>query len=259
MKKGFDGEKYEKFSAPQQEWGSKVIDELGLNDNDNILDLGCGNGLLSAKLAEKVPHGKIIGVDSSSSMIEQAEKHKKNNMEFLLCDITKLNFEEAFDVVFSNAALHWVKDHSLALRQVYRSMKSNAIMRIQFAGEGNCLNLASVLQDAMFSPEFKDDFTSFEWPWYMPGVGEYNKLLIESGFQDFRVWIENADCNFPDEESYIGWIDQPCLVPFISHLPGDRALFFRDYVIREAKKIAAQEDGAYFEYFRRLNVYAIKK
>jgi trans-aconitate methyltransferase len=259
MKKGFDGEKYEKFSAPQQEWGGKVMGELGLKGNEHILDIGCGNGLLSAKLAEKVPNGKVTGIDSSSSMLEQAEKHKKDNMEFLLCDITELDFEDEFDVVFSNAALHWVKDHSLALGQIYRSMKSGGIMRVQFAGEGNCLNVISVFMNAMSSPEFKDDFSSFEWPWYMPGVEEYEDILVKSGFKDLRVWIENADRNFPDEESYVGWIDQPGLVPFISHLPEDRALLFRDHVVREAKKIAVQEDGMYFEYFRRLNVYAIKK
>jgi trans-aconitate methyltransferase len=259
VKKGFDGEKYEKFSAPQQEWGSKVMNELGLKGGEHILDLGCGNGLLSSKLAEKVPNGKVIGIDSSSSMLEQAEKHKTGNLEFLLCDITDLGFENEFDVVFSNAALHWVKDHSLALGHIYQSMKNSAIMRAQFAGEGNCLNLASILQDAMSSPEFKDDFSLFKWPWYMPGVEEYEHLLAESGFEDIRVWMENADRNFPDEESYVGWIDHPGLVPFISHLPEDRAALFRDHVVREAKKIAVQEDETYFEYFHRLNVYAVKK
>lgn len=259
MKKGFDGEKYEKFSAPQQEWGSKVMDELALKGNEHILDLGCGNGLLSAKLAEKVPDGKITGIDSSPSMLEQAKKHKKGNMDFLLGDITGMDLEDEFDVVFSNAALHWVKDHSLALRQINRSMKSGGIMRVQFAGEGNCMNLIPVLKEIMDSLEFKDDFSLFEWPWYIPGVEEYEKLLIEAGFEIIRVWIENADRNFPDEESYVGCINQPSLVPFVSFLPEDKAILFAKRVIKEAKKIAEQEDGTYFEYFRRLNVHALKK
>jgi trans-aconitate methyltransferase len=73
------------------------------------------------------------------------------------------------------------------------------------------------------------------------------------------VWIENADRNFPDEESYVGWINQPSLVPFVSFLPEDKAILFAKRVIKEAKKIAEQEDGTYFEYFRRLNVHALKK
>jgi len=259
VKKGFDGEKYEKFSAPQQEWGSKVIDELVLKGNEHILDLGCGNGLLSAKLAERVQDGKVTGIDSSPSMLEQAKKHRKGNMDFLLCDISELDFEEEFDVVFSNAALHWVKDHSLALRQINRSMKSGGVMRVQFAGEGNCMNLIPVLKGIMDSPEFKDDFSSFEWPWYMPGAEEYGDLLVRSGFMGIRAWIENADRNFPDEESYVGWINQPSLVPFVSFLPEDKASLFAKRVIKEAKTIAEQEGGTYFEYFRRLNVYAIKK
>ncbi|WP_342306464.1 methyltransferase domain-containing protein [Methanolobus sp. ZRKC5] len=256
---GFDGQKYEKFSKPQQDWGSRLMDELDLQGDECILDLGCGNGLLTEKLAKKVPDGRVVGVDSSVSMLEQANYHKADNMEFRLLDMEDMIIEEKFDVIFSNAALHWVKDHSHVLNTIHDSLKSNGIMRVQFAGKGNCIHIAGVMMEAISSPEFESEFRSFEWPWYMPDKGEYEELLRLSGFEQYRVWIENADRNFPDDESFVGWIEQPSLVPFVSVLSEDRASLFRDFVVDKAKKVAGQPDGTYFEFFRRLNIFAVKK
>lgn len=259
MEKGFDGRKYEKFSQPQQDWGSRMMDELDLHGDECILDIGCGNGLLTEKLAMRVPDGRVIGIDSSASMLEQAKSHKAENMEFRLLDIETMIFEDEFDVVFSNAALHWIMDHPRVLDMIYKSMKKGGIMRAQFAGEGNCKNLSDVLMEAISSHEFKADFSSFEWPWYMPGKAEYEELLRSAGFEQYRVWIENADRSFPDEDSFVGWIEQPGIVPFVSVLPEGRTSVFRDVVVEKAKKVAEQSDGTFFEFFRRLNVYAIKK
>lgn len=259
MEKDFDGKKYEKFSQPQRDWGSKVMDELELRGDEHILDLGCGNGLLTARLAERVPNGKVVGVDSSSSMLEQAENHRAENMEFRLLDMEDIVLEDKFDVVFSNAALHWVKGHSRLLNIIYKCLDHGGFMRVQFAGEGNCQNLYDVLMKVISSPEFENELSSLEWPWYMPGTSEYEELLSSAGFEQTRVWMENADRNFPDEGSFVGWIEQPGLVPFLPYLGEERTKLFRDNVVEDAKKLAAQPDGTYFEYFRRLNVYAVKK
>lgn len=259
MDKGFDGQKYEKYSKPQEEWGSRMMDELDLRGDECILDLGCGNGLLTEKLAKRVPGGRVIGVDSSSSMLEQANSHKADNVEFRLLDMEDMIIDEKFDVVFSNAALHWVKDHSHVLQIMHDSLKSNGIMRVQFAGKGNCIHIAGVMMEAICSHEFESEFRYFEWPWYMPDKAKYEQSLRSVGFDEYRVWIENADHNFPDEESFVGWIEQPGLVPFVSVLSEGRSSLFRDVVVDKAKKVAAQPDGTYFEFFRRLNVFAVKK
>jgi trans-aconitate methyltransferase len=259
VEKGFNGQKYEKFSQPQQDWGSKIMDELELQGDEHILDLGCGNGLLTAKLTERVPEGKVVGVDSSPSMLKQAEKHRADNMEFRLLDMENMIIEDKFDVVFSNAAFHWVKGHYVLLRTVHGCLKKNGVMRVQFAGEGNCTNLIGVLKEVMSSPEFSSSLSSFEWPWVMSGTSEYEKLLLSVGFEEYRVWMENADRNFPDEASFVGWIEQPSIVPFVSYLPEENATLFRDVVVDKAKEVADQSDGTYLEYFRRLNVHAVKK
>jgi trans-aconitate 2-methyltransferase len=108
---GFDGEKYRQASIHQKEWGMQLIVELPLNGRERILDLGCGDGALTAQLASRVPDGFVLGIDSAPSMIAAASHHARPNLRFELLDMRELNYDEEFDVVFSNSALHWVKDH----------------------------------------------------------------------------------------------------------------------------------------------------
>jgi trans-aconitate methyltransferase len=108
----FDGKKYEKASAHQKEWGTKLIAELDLRGTERILDLGCGDGALSAQIADLVPSGEVVGIDASRGMIEAARSKVRKNLRFVLLDINELNYVEQFDLVFSNATLHWVKHAS---------------------------------------------------------------------------------------------------------------------------------------------------
>jgi trans-aconitate methyltransferase len=102
----FDGKQYEKASAHQKEWGTKLIAELELQGTERILDLGCGDGALSAHIADLVPNGEVVGIDASRGMIEAARSKVRKNLRFLPMDINELNYVEQFDVVFSNATLH---------------------------------------------------------------------------------------------------------------------------------------------------------
>jgi trans-aconitate methyltransferase len=254
----FDGTKYEKSSQCQSEWGNELIARLNLRGNETILDLGCGSGLTTKELAARVPYGKVVGLDSSPSMLETAKAHKTANMELLLLDINYIAFEDEFDVVFSNAALHRVLDHERLLKNIYRALKPNGFLRIQFAAEGNCPNLIAVLKMVMELSEFVTGFKGFQWPWYMSNPDEYEKLLSGTVFRNYRVWGENKDRYFRDEQSMIGWIEQPGIVPFLAVLPDDLKRLFLDTVVERMIERTKQRDGTYFEIFRRLNVYAEK-
>jgi len=254
----FDGKKYEKSSQCQREWGTKLTEELHLKGNETILDLGCGNGVITKELAERVPQGRVVGVDSSPSMLEAAKAHKTENMELKLLDITDMAFEAEFDVVFSNAALHWVLDHEKLLKNIYSSLKPRGFVRIQFACDSNCPNLIAVLREVMELPELVTGFKDFRWPWYTPNPEEYEALLSHTEFLNYKVWKENKDRYFPDEESMIGWIEQPSIVPFLAVLPEDLKKLFRNIVVERMIERTKQQDGTYFETFRRINVYTEK-
>ena len=110
-----DGKKYQKASKHQQEWGNSLISELTLNGNEVILDLGCGDGRITEQLALLVPDGKVVGIDASIGMIETAMQRARDNLTFIQLDINSLDYHNTFDVIFSNAALHWIKDHKKTL------------------------------------------------------------------------------------------------------------------------------------------------
>ncbi len=135
----FNGKKYQKASTHQKEWGKRLINELDLGGDEKILDLGCGDGGITIQLAELVPNGMVLGIDASQRMIEVANNYRKNNLSFVLKDINSLDYEDEFDLIFSNATLHWIKDHDKLFRNVYSSLKKHGILRFNFVADGNDL------------------------------------------------------------------------------------------------------------------------
>jgi len=259
MKLDFDGEKYKRASNQQKAWGRTLISELGLTGGERILDLGCGDGTLTAELAQLVPHGFVLGVDASASMIRTARNdHAGINVRFEQLDINAIDFEAEFDVVFSNATLHWIKDHRKLLRNIFRSLKERGSARFQFAGDGNCSNLIRILKEVISQERFAACFRNFDWPWYMPAVDEYRALLEEVLFAEKKVWGENADKYFESPEAMTKWIDQPSLVPFLACITGKDRQHFRDDVVERMVSETMQQDGTCFETFRRINVLARK-
>jgi len=254
----FDGPEYLTASSHQKEWGRRMIADLPLRDSETILDLGCGDGLLSDELAQRVPRGRVVGVDSSWNMIETARKHQRDNLHFQWMDIEHLQLEHQFGLVFSNAALHWIKDHRKMLHRLYVRLRPGGILRFNFAAEGNSSNLIAVLKDTMAQDRFAPFFRQFDWPWTMPGADEYRALIEHFEFSELNVWLENADRYFDSAQELIAWIDQPCLVPFMDALPERAKWTFRSAVVEAMQQRTRRPDGRYFETFRRINVFARK-
>ncbi len=254
---GFDGERYKKASKHQKEWGDRMIAGLDLNGDEHILDMGCGDGTLTEKLAKLVPRGRVLGIDSSASMIRTAKKLEKGNLEFQLMNIEHIDFKEEFDLVFSNATLHWIKGHRTMLRKVFDSLKKGGFIRFNFGSKGNCSNFNEVAQEVISNEPFKKYFRGFEWPWYMPNVSSYEIMDGEPAFKGVIAWEENADRYFTEEE-LIGWLDQPTLIPFMQQVDDADKESFRELVIKKMLERTRQPDGRFFETFRRINVYACK-
>jgi trans-aconitate 2-methyltransferase len=254
----FDGEAYKKASSHQKEWGNKIIAEFNLKGNESILDLGCGDGALTAQLSELVPDGFVLGIDSSHGMIEVAQKQRKHNLEFKLQDINSFDYSETFDLVFSNAALHWVKDHDRLLKNAFNCLKKNGVARFNFAADGNCSNFFKVAKNAMRLPQYAKYFEDFVWPWYMPMIAEYEILARKSQFSEVKVWGEVADRYFPDKDAMIKWVDQPSIVPFLECIHDENKGNFRNFVVEKMIEETLLADGRFFETFRRVNFLAKK-
>lgn len=254
----FDGQKYKAASFHQKEWGKSLISKIPLQGNETILDLGCGDGHLTEQLALLVPNGKVLGIDASMGMIQTAQEICKDNLTFVRMDINDLHFSNAFHIIFSNAALHWVKDHQRLLQNAYTALKTGGILLWDFGSQGNCSNFLTVIQEKITEETYRHYFEDFEMPWFMPAKSHYEELIAPIGYSAFTISEVNRDRYFPTSEDLIKWIDQPCIVPFIERIPDIVKDKFRQEVIDAMLKRTQQPDGTCFETFRRLQVYACK-
>jgi trans-aconitate methyltransferase len=254
----FDAERYRQASAHQEEWGRRLISELGLAGGERVLDLGCGDGRLTAQLADLVPRGSVLGIDASASMIEATRAHERENLESIVLDIDDLDFQEEFDLLFSNATLHWIRDHHRLLEHSIRALKPGGALRFNFAGDGNCAHFYRAVREVMGGERYRGYFEEFDWPWFMPAVEQYREIVASFPLRDARVWGENADTFFPGEEALIAWIDQPSIVPFLTCIHEADKQSFRAEVIERMVEATRREDGRCFETFRRVNLYARK-
>ena len=125
---------YDKSHGFVAEYGKDLLEFVPKNDKQAILDLGCGTGTLTIQLADYC--NKIVGVDSSQSMIDKAKK-QFSNIEFKICDALALPFEHEFDVVFSNAVFHWISDHNTLLKNIHKVLKPHGLLVCEFGANGN--------------------------------------------------------------------------------------------------------------------------
>ncbi len=130
----WDSELYDKKHDFVSEYGKDLLEYIPADRMLKILDLGCGTGDLTCRLAS-FAH-TVIGVDSSGSMIAQA-KSKYCGIDFRVADALALPFENEFDIVFSNAVFHWIKDHDCLLKNIHRVLKKQGRLICEFGGHGN--------------------------------------------------------------------------------------------------------------------------
>ena len=151
-----------------------VIDLLNPQKGERILDVGCGDGELTLKLQEK---GCLVtGIDSSVSMVEST---KNRGIEAHVIDGHNMCYQNEFDAVFSNAALHWLTQPEKVIKNVWLSLKSNGRFVAEFGGDGNIAALLRAMQ-AVFQEN--KGFGEFNNPWFFPSVDEYKFLLEQEGF-----------------------------------------------------------------------------
>jgi trans-aconitate methyltransferase len=254
----WDGLDYERHSSQQRAWGGDLIAELALRGDERILDLGCGDGTLTARLAGLVPSGSVLGIDAAPEMLEAAQGKCGPNMRVAVCDIRRLDFVGEFDLIFSNATLHWVPDHAAVLARIHRALRPGGILRAQFGADGNVPNFLAGVRRQMAEPPYREALAAFRWPWFFPGLPDYEALLAASPLAEWRAWIEPKAARFPTAEAIVGWIDNPCLIPFVQALPPGLRQPFRDAVVAGMLARTRQPDGSFQEPFRRMNVWARK-
>lgn len=193
----WDAKDYAKNSQNQYQWAKELIPKLKLHGNEALLDIGCGDGKITAELAKCLPQGRAVGIDSSTQMINLAQSNfsKKDfhNLTFQVMDARKLVFQAEFDLIFSNAALHWIIDQKTVLQGVQKSLNAGGRLLFQFAGKGNAQAVLCILDDLLVEDPWRACFEGFTFPYSFCGPEEYRALLIESDLKPLRVELFPKD------------------------------------------------------------------
>ena len=218
----WNAQDYAKNSQNQLQWARELIPKLKLQGNEALLDVGCGDGKITAELARCLPKGRAVGVDSSEKMIDLAKKAfpQKDypNLCFQIMDARKLTFKSEFDVVFSNAALHWIVDQKAVLAGVQRNLKPGGRLLFQMAGKGNAKDILSLINELMVVEPWKGFFDDMTFPYGFYDPEEYIAFMRQAGLLAERVELFPKDMKFNGAEGLAGWVRTTWL-PFTDRIP----------------------------------------
>ena len=259
----WNAEDYARSSAGQQKWARELIAKLHLQGDERLLDIGCGDGKVTAEIASNLPRGSVLGVDSSPEMISLAgtlyPSTEYANMRFLLADASALNFDNEFDVVFSNATLHWVLDHRPVLKGIARSLKPNGKVLLQMGGRGNAARVVEIMNEVCAKPEWRKGFVGFQFPYGFYDADEYRVWLMEACLVPVRVELIPKDMVHADRNAFEGWLRTTWL-PYIQRIAEHRRQeFVRQLVDSYLTANPPSSDGSVHLQMLRLEVESKKE
>jgi trans-aconitate 2-methyltransferase len=255
-------EDYAKHSDAQLKWARELRQNLNLQGNESILDVGCGDGKITADFAATVLHGRAIGVDSSPQMIAYAARTysaaQYPNLSFTCVDARCLDFEREFDLVFSNATLHWVDHHKAFLEGASRALRSGGRLVVSCGGTGNASDILQVFSEVIAREPWNRYFKDFSDPYFFYGDQDYAPWLEAVGLKVERLELVPKDMTHPGKEGLVAWI-RTTWIPFTSRVPEHEQNNFIDcFVDRYLAKIPLDPDGLAHVRMVRLEVDALK-
>ena len=258
----WNANEYLQFSSSQQQWAKESILKANLKENEHVLDVGCGDGRITAEIAKYLIKGSVVGIDNSEHMISLAKKkfsgEEYSNLSFKIQDVKSLTFNNEFDVIVSNAALHWVDEHVKILNGMYNALKKGGRILLQMGGKGNVPEAFFVVNKMITDPKWLSYFNNFKFPYYFFSVDEYINFLLQTKFNDPAVDIVEKDMQHNGREGLIGWIKTTWL-PYVQAIPEEqREEFINDLCNEFDKNFPADRDGFYHAKAKRLIVEARK-
>ncbi len=258
----WNAQDYAQNSQNQFQWAKELIPKLKLQGNETLLDIGCGDGKITAELAQCLPSGRAVGVDSSEKMIHLAKttflQKDYPYLSFQVMDARKLTFQGEFDIAFSNAALHWIVDQKAVLCGVQRSLKSDGRLLFQMAGKGNARDVLSIIKKLAAAKPWKGFFSNMTFPYGFYDPKDYKAFLREADLEPLRIELFPKDMKFNGAEGLAGWVRTTWL-PFTDKLPGElRAQFVELIVNRYLETHPADTAGTVHVGMMRIEAEAYK-
>ena len=181
----WNAENYRKTCNAVTERGTELVDIIKEMKCYRVLDLGCGTGVLTNEISKFA--NKVIGIDSSHNMIEQAKKLYPN-VEFVLMDACSLKWKNHFDMIFSNAVFHFIQSQDILLNSIYMALEQNGILFCEFGAFGNIKDLLNTIEKVCEKRKKK-----YSLRFFYPEKDNYEKLLNEHGFHVESITVFDLD------------------------------------------------------------------
>lgn len=197
VNQSWDPEAYARNARFVSDLGAPVLELLAPRAGERILDLGCGDGALTTKLVEL--GCAVVGIDSSAPQIEGA---LRLGLDARVGDGQRLDFENEFDAVFSNAALHWMSDADAVIAGVRRALKPAGRFVAEFGGHGCIATIKNALVTALARRGIDGEALN---PWYFPTVEDYSERLERGGFSIRYIALIPRPTPLPTEID--GWLE----------------------------------------------------
>jgi trans-aconitate methyltransferase len=225
--------------------GTPVLDLLAPQKGERILDLGCGDGALTHKLAAL--GCEVIGVDGSAAMIDAA---KALGLDARVMDGQALCFDEEFDAVFSNAALHWMKNPEAVIGGVWRALRHGGRFAAEMGGQGNIDAIVKGLDAALTARGLNPESL-----WFFPSAAQYLAMLEAQGFEVRSISLFPRPTPLPGDVG--AWIET-FVQPWLKQMPEAERMPFVAEVTETLRPVMCGADGRWIADYVRLRFLAIR-
>jgi trans-aconitate methyltransferase len=235
---------YNRQSSLQQAMADEQLRLLTLKGSERILDVGCGDGKISAAIAERVPAGSVLGVDPSHDMIAFASSHfaaaTHPNLRFEVADARRLPYRGQFDLVVSFNALHWVPEQEAALGSIHAALAPGGQAQLRFVPQGPRKSLEDVIDDVRRLPGWAGYFTDFRTPYVHFSPEDYRALAEKCGFRVDRLNVEDKAWDFKTRDGFAAFA-RATFVAWTQRLPETQWDAFITDVLDRYQSIAAAD------------------
>jgi trans-aconitate methyltransferase len=249
----WNSELYQSSHAFVWQFGRDLLNKLAPKPGERILDVGCGTGQLTADIANS--GAEVVGLDLSAEMIAAASANFPQ-LRFEIADIAAARYNSEFDAVFSNAALHWVRDQDAAISAIARALKPGGRFVFEMGGRGNIQQIWNAAMQALSAMGVKDPEKLS--PWFYPSIGEYAPMLESQGLLvTFAVLFDRPTPLEGGEQGLWAWLEMFGM--FASNVLRPEQ---RDELMQRIEAITRPglfHDGQWTVDYKRLRMIAVKQ
>jgi trans-aconitate 2-methyltransferase len=247
----WDAAAYDAVAALQRHVAEEALGALVLRGDETVLDVGCGDGRVTAELAARLPAGHVLGVDPSTHMIAWAQSHvARANCDFVVGDARALHWDGAFDLVVSFNALHWVPEQDVVLRGVRRALRPSGCAVVQQVPAGDRPSLEQMIERTCQRPRWRPAFAGHRVPYLHVDVGAYRTLARDAGLDVVDLVVRDVRWDFGARAAFERFAEAT-FVAWASVLPADaRDAFVTDVLDAYARSLHDPADAAAFRFWQ---------